>query len=335
MEIESRLFGDEAGLAEAVGLLCSGDDSGLELIETVVRASPEALSPFHKLLIDAEPWFWLWTPLWFAATEESAARLVELVDAGTAMSERWLCALGSSRTQTAAAAFARWTAEPPPVAAKLVTPIARYALEGGWEVDAGGIRPLSSLAAYALTATGSGRPLAGSMPADERCPRCGLELVRRLDVDLDDPRLIDLGLAGHGRVVALSCMNCGCFADIFTEYRADGTAAWSVYNRTADNHDAAEDFEGLEPPGRLGLGPRRPSPVAGFAWDGGGSTLGGLPDWMEDFAAYPSCPNCRRTMYFLAMLSSEDLWNELAEGCDYVFFCTSGCRIAAVVYQQG
>lgn len=69
------------------------------------------------------------------------------------------------------------------------------------------------------------------------------------------------------------------------------------------------------------------------AWNLGGSTLGGLPDWIQD-AHYPTCPRCEKTMYFLAMLTGDDLWGESAEGCDYVFFCASGCGTTAVVYQQ-
>jgi hypothetical protein len=324
---------DDGRLTEAIARLCAGDDSGQEQIEAVARARPEALRSFHHQLIDAEAWLWPWTPLWAAATEETAGRLVEQVDADAKMSGRWLCVLGASRTQTAAAALSRWTATPPPVAAHLYVPIAQYAHEGGWELEAGKIRPLSSLAAYALIATDSELPMAGSIPLNDRCPWCGLELVRRLDVDLDDPRLAELGLAGHGRIVAMTCIGCGCYADIFGEYQADGTAIWSTSNTKPSYLPTAGDY-GLDmPTQRLNLGPRRSSHVAGIAWDAGGSTLGGLPDWIQD-SAYPTCPRCQTTMYFLAMLTGDDLWGGPAEGCDYIFFCTSGCGITAVVYQQ-
>jgi hypothetical protein len=380
---------DEELLTEAIARLCAGDDSDQELIEAVARATPESLRPFHNQLVDAEAWLWPWTPLWVAATEETAARLAAQVDADTEMSERWLRALGVSRTQTAAMALSRWTDTPPPVAAHLYIPIAQYAHEGGWELgpvwssDLGGtadrrrlaacpkrpqttenegapdrrpgsplsrsadldlnstqaladgaIRPLTSLTAYALTATDSHTPLAGSAPLGEHCPWCGLELLRRLDVDLDDPRLADLGLTGHGRVIALTCIGCGGYTHIFGEYQPNGTATWSASNTKPTYLPPAGDDDGLDmPTGRLDLGPRRPSPVAGIAWDAGGSTLGGLPDWIQD-ATYPTCPHCRTTMYFLAMLTGDDLWGESAEGCDYVFFCTSGCKTTAVVYQQ-
>lgn len=333
MENESGPSVDTLRLTEAITQLCVGDDSGHELIEAAARAMPESLRPFHEQLIDAEAWLWPWTPLWAAATEETAARLVEQVDADAPMSERWLRALGVSRTRTAAAALARWTVTPPLVAAHLYVPIAQYAHEGGWALEGETIRPLSSLAAYALAPADAEQPAAGSMPAGQRCPWCGLELVRRLDIDLDDPRIAELGLAGHGRVVALRCISCGCYTDTFSEYRPDGTAAWSPHNTEPNYLPEAGGFAIDLPSGCLGLGARRTSPVAGTAWDAGGSTLGGLPDWIQD-ARFPTCPGCRTTMYFLAMLTGDDLWGESAEGCDYVFFCTNGCGITAMVYQQ-
>lgn len=333
MENESGPSIDAQRLAKAIAQLCAGDDSGEAYVEAAARATPEALRPFHDQLIDAEAWLWPWTPLWAAATEETAARLVELVDAGAAMSERWLCALGVSRTRVAAAALARWTVTPPAVAAQLYIPIAQYAHEGGWELDGKAIRPLTSIAAYALSPTDAQCPAAGSTPAGEHCPWCGLELVRRLDLNLDDPRLAELDLAGHGRVVALTCNGCGCYTDIFSEYRQDGTAAWSPHNERP-NYLPVARYQEIDPPtGRLGLGPRRTSSVAGIAWRTGGSTLGGVPDWIQD-SHYPTCPGCQTTMYFLAMLTGDDVWGESAEGCDYVFFCARGCGLTAVVYQQ-
>lgn len=333
MDNESEPPVDKERLAEAIAQLCAGDESGHALIEAVARANPGALRPFHSQLIDAEAWARPWNPLWVAATEDTAARIVERIDAGLGMSELWLRALGVSRTQTAAAALHRWTYAAPPIAERLYVPIAQYAHEGGWEVNDGTIRPLTSLAAFALTATESEAPLAGSMPNGEQCPWCGLELVRRLDVDLDDPRLAELRLAGHGRVVAVSCVDCGGYTHIFGEYQADGTAVWSASNTKPDYLPPAGQYELELPPGRLAVGPRRPSPVAGIAWDAGGSTLGGLPDWIDD-STYPTCPRCQTTMYFLAMLTGNDVWSESAEGCDYVFFCAEGCGLTAVVYQQ-
>ncbi|MEY9871265.1 hypothetical protein ABH931_000730 [Streptacidiphilus sp. MAP12-33] len=320
-------------LGEAMARLLAGDDSESTVIEAAARADPSALRPFHDRLIDAEAWVWPWRPLWVAATEETAARLVAEVDAGAGMSERWLMALGLSRTRTAAAALSRWTKEPPPVAASLYVPIAQYAHEGGWELGTEGIRPLSSLPSYALTPTEADRPLAGCLPLDERCPWCGLALLRLLDVDLDDPGVAALGLAGHGRVVATTCLDCGSYTDVLGEYRPDGTATWSDANTRPGYLPPAGEWDLDLPTERLGLGPLRCTPVEGIAWNAGGSTLGGLPDWIQD-ADYPSCPRCRTTLYFLAQLTGDDLWGESAEGCHYVFFCADDCRTTAVVYQQ-
>lgn len=325
-------------IQDHITALCAGDDGGHDAIVKAARARPEDMRPFHAAMIDADVVMWPWLPLWQSATEETAGRIVELIDANGPSAARWLLALGSSRTRAAAEAMRRWTAAPPPVAEKLYVPIGEYAHEGGWEVGPdGGIRELASLIGFALVPAEDAAPLAGSMPLGQACQWCGLELVRRLDVDLDDPALADLGLAGHGRVVAATCIHCGTFArhsGFFAEFRADGTVSWSDHNVRPNYLTPAGPDDYDEPIGRLVLGGRRPSPVAGRAWNAGGSTLGGLPDWIQD-AHYPTCPVCERTMYFLGMVTGEDSWGDgLGEGCDYVFFCAADCGISSVVYQQ-
>lgn len=327
-------FEPDSRLGEHITAMCSGDDSGQDAIETAARARPEALRPFHAALIDAGVVMWPWLPVWLAATEETAARIVELIDADRADAGQWLLALGSSRTRAAAEAMKRWSAEPPPVAEKLYVPVGQYAHEGGWELGPEGeVRPLTSLAAYELVPSDGETPVAGSAPLGQVCRWCGLELLRRLDVDLDDPALADLGLAGHGRVVAVTCIHCGCYTGYFGEYRPNGTASGSVHTPRPAHLPPVGPHDYDMPTGRLGLGARRTTPVGGIAWEAGGSTLGGLPDWIQD-ASYPTCPSCGTTMYFLAMVTGDDLWGDIAEGCDYIFFCAADCGITCVVYQQ-
>ncbi|WP_157436717.1 hypothetical protein [Actinospica robiniae] len=94
---------------------------------------------------------------------------------------------------------------------------------------------------------------------------------------------------GRGRVVALTCIGCGCYADVVGEYRPDGTAAWSPHNAEPSHLPEAEEGYEIDPPsGRLGLGPRRTSPVAGTAWPTAGSALGGLPDWWARSRGLPA-----------------------------------------------
>src|SRR5258708_4487748 len=91
-----------------IAALCAGDDSGHDEIEEAARARPEAMRPFHAAMIEADVVMWPWLPLWFSATEETAGRIVELIDSGHPTAARWLLALGSSRTRAAAEAMKRW-----------------------------------------------------------------------------------------------------------------------------------------------------------------------------------------------------------------------------------
>jgi hypothetical protein len=328
----------DGDLRDHIAALCAGDDRGHDRIVEAARSRPEALRPFHAAMIEADVVMWPWLPRWCAATEETAGRIVDLIDADHRSAARWLLALGSSRTRAAAEALRRWSVEPPPVADRLGTSISHFAREGGWELGAdGGVRELTSPAGFELVPTEDAAPLAGSTPLGRCCQWCGLELLRRLDVDLDDPALADLGLTGHGRVVAVTCIHCGTYArhpGFFGEYRPDGTTSWSDHNIRPATLPPAGPHDYDEPTGRLALGGRRPNPVAGTAWRAGGSTLGGLPDWIQD-ADYPVCPSCGTTMSFLGMVTGEDLWgDDLGVGCDYIHFCAAGCGITSVVYQQ-
>jgi hypothetical protein len=80
----------------------------------------------------------------------------------------------------------------------------------------------------------------------------------------------------------------------------------------------------------LTVGDRRPSPYAASAWDEGGSTLGGYPDWIQ-YAAYPACLSCGDTMSYVGLLGGADVSD--GEGAYYLFVHTP-CRIGAVSYQQ-
>jgi len=51
MTSDDRAVDVEARLAELIAQLCAGDDSGHQEIETLARARPEALRPFHEQLI--------------------------------------------------------------------------------------------------------------------------------------------------------------------------------------------------------------------------------------------------------------------------------------------
>jgi hypothetical protein len=187
---------------------------------------------------------------------------------------------------------------------------------GGWELDdGGGIRHLTSPIAYAI-GRGDGTGISGGA-LKESCDWCGMALWRVLDFE---------GL------VAGTCIRCGCYTTVFTDQDPDGAVRWADENSRPQflGHDGG--IWELPDDLQLHIDAARPTPYAGSAWDAGGSTFGGLPDWIQD-PEYPTCPRCDKTMMYRAMITGADMWDGSAEGCLYVFADTD-CRLSAVVYQQ-
>lgn len=298
-------------------------------LEDLARRHPEWLRTHHRALIDAGvlyPSF-----LFTAASEDTVDALIRLVDDGQAGRELGsvLGALAWTRTTAAVDAFGRWRQSPPPGTDQLPVPVADYAHDGGWELDAAGRRrPLATDVAFALEPSRSSAP-----ETKERCPWCNLGLVELLNVDLSSPPLTVLGLAEAGPVGVVTCIRCGLFTTVLTEYDAAGSVRWARENtrpsfigRDGDGWEVPAEHRLLQP------GSERANQYLGSAWDDEGSTVGGLPDWIQD-AEYPVCPRCDRSMFFLAMVTGTALWNESAEGCYYIFIDTA-CSVTAASYQQ-
>jgi hypothetical protein len=157
-------------------------------------------------------------------------------------------------------------------------------------------------------------------------------LWRLLDVDLSTGILPDINAPEVGRVVVASCIRCGCFANVFTEYDAAGSCRWAQDNQRPDFLGDDDPPWELPTAPRLRIGAPRPTPFAGDAHCAGGSTLGGSPDWFDD-PWYPACPRCHRTMLYLGMITGADLWPVSSGGCRYLFF-DAQCRLAVAVYQN-
>jgi hypothetical protein len=299
----------------------------VEPLLDLARRRPKLVAPFHRGLIDAGVW-WPDT-LFHGMTEATARYLVEHIDAGTDDPDTWLSLLAAGRTATAVAAMRRWERDPPSWTAGLHWPVARYGHVGGWEFDdAGEVRPLTSDVSFALVPDSATRGDVSGGALSQRCPWCGLALWRLLDLDLTV-----LSGPWADRVGVTTCVRCGCWATIYSEFDDDGSARWADGNRRPAVLRLRDDTWTLPPGPGLRVGPPRPSPVAGTAWLPGGSTLGGRPDWMND-PDYPRCPGCGATMPYIAMITGNDLYGEPAEGCHYLFVHPP-CHLAAAVYQQG
>ena len=164
------------------------------------------------------------------------------------------------------------------------------------------------------------------VPIAERCPLCQGQISWLFDFSSVPWKVFGTDRERAPRKV-LGCLSCACFAPVFSQYFADGTARW----HPATTLSNPSRFEApCEYVCHLNLKAFPP-----FAAQSSGledaTTLGGIPMWQQD-AEYPLCPDCSNPMRFLAQ------FDNLArptpeEGTYYSFFC-AGCQTAAVTYQQ-
>jgi hypothetical protein len=324
----------------------------LEELERIAGRDPSALTPHLAGLLERGV---LEVPsIYVGADDTVRARLIDLIDAGIEAHSgkgdavaNHLCALAYAGGTLAEEALRRWDS------AQVTAhgyPAARFALAGGWELLAGkGIREVCAPVAYQLVVIetddehdagepvkpGVDQPKDGSVSGRLRgttCPWCDSSLWTVLDVDTSDPRvaaaLTHTGWAG--RLEVATCYFCNCYGTVFWSIGPDGRSEVSAaHTKRPEYLDESVEEEPVMVE-RLAIGEPRGAHSAS-AWHKGGSTLGGHPDWIQDWN-YPACPACGTTMDYVGQVVGADL-ADYTEGAYYVFVHTP-CRLAAVEYQQ-
>lgn len=311
-------------LDELVGRAVDEDGDAIEPLLDVAAHEPERLAPHLRRLLDAEV-YWP-QALYRGADEQFQRELIARVDGG-AGKELYplLLILAQIRGPLTEAAFRRWTAEQPPDAGLLSHPVGIFTQMGGWEIEGDRIRELCGPDAYDLVLAPGGQG-----PADERCPWCESPLWTVLDVDTADPG-VSAALAHtgwEGRLRVITCFLCSCYGTTFADVTPTGEAVWSAHNKRPDSTGTEPE---TPPALRFAVGEHRASPFTASAWEAGGSTLGGHPDWIQD-PEYPDCSACGQVMDYIGLVGGPDI-GELFEGANYLFL-HAPCNLAAVVYQQ-
>ncbi|GIH14962.1 hypothetical protein [Rugosimonospora africana] len=203
-----------------------------------------------------------------------------------------------------------------------------YARAGGWTVGPDGSRrDLCGDSAYQWLV----RETARRTDAPE-CPWCASPLWIAADLDTAEPAVGDaLAHTGwSGRLVIETCHFCACHATLYSQVTPAGTATWWSGN-TRPSY-LPDDAEAEEPPALLPVvGPARTGPYQASAWNQGGSTLGGQPDWIQD-AEHVDCPGCQQPMDYVGLVVGADL-DEFGEGA-YYLHVHQPCGFAAVNFQQ-
>ncbi|MEU1755641.1 hypothetical protein ABZ436_23690 [Micromonospora matsumotoense] len=314
-------------IEELVRKVSAGDDDAVEELSLIADIDPGRLTPHLGSLLDRDV---LWPgKLYRAADADVVRRIVARIDGGRTPEQlnHLLLALAHTAHPLAENAVRRWSARPPAGADTLHVGALDYAREGGWTIDPQGHRRnLCGDTAYRwiLHAT---PPRADASP----CPWCASPQWTAVDLDTADPAVG--GALAHtgwsGRLVIETCHFCACYTTLYSRVTPAGGTDWWTGNTRPDYLGPAgtEDPPALAPvPGEV-----RQSPYQASAWDRGGSTLGGRPDWIQD-ADHPDCPGCRQPMDYLGLLGGADL-DDYGEGAYYLHL-HQPCGFAAVNYQQ-
>jgi hypothetical protein len=311
-------------LADLVARAVRHDEDAIEELAELAAEDAEPLAPYLFQLLDAD----VYTPqvIFRGADEEFQRELIAEIERGDSHRPHVLLyILAWIRSPLAEAAFRRWAEHPPPDAEWLSGVLFLFTRTGGWEIRDGRVKELCGADAYELLLDDDDRE-----PSSEHCPWCDSPLWTVLDVDTADAAVAQaLAHTGwQGRLRVVTCFLCSCHGTTYSDVAPDGTASWSPHNERPE-------FTGTEPETPPALtftvGERLPTPYMASAWEEDGSTLGGHPDWIQE-PEYPGCPVCGQVMDYVGLVGGSDV-GDLVEGANYLFLHT-GCKLAAVVYQQ-
>ncbi|MFI6780114.1 hypothetical protein [Micromonospora sp. NPDC050276] len=315
-------------LEELIRRAADEDDHAVEELSELANADPGRLSPYHGILLDLDV---LWpATLYRAAGADLVGRVIEQIDSGRTPDRlnHLLLILAHSAHPLAEEALRRWSTQPPAGAEDLQASALSYAVEGGWAITPDGDRrDLCGDVAYRWVMRDAPAPT--DRPA---CPWCASPLWVAADLDTADPAIgAALAHTGwSGRLVVRACHFCACYTTLYSRVTPTGASDWWADNtRPSYLGDAAGPED---PPTLLPVpGPALASPYQASAWNQGGSTLGGRPDWIQD-AEHPDCPGCGHPMDYLGLIGGADL-DECGEGAYYLHL-HQPCGFAAVNYQQ-
>lgn len=314
-------------IEELIKSAAAEDDDAIERLCVIADADPGRLTPYLGLLLDVDV---LWpAKLYRAAEADVVRRVIERIDGGRTPDclNQLLVILAHTAHPLAESAMRRWSTQPPAGADELYVNAMSYALEGGWTAAPDGSRrDLCGSIAYRWVMREIPRRADGRI-----CPWCASPLWIAADLDTADPGVgAALAHTGwSGRLVIETCHFCACYTTLYSQVTSAGATTWWAGN-TRPSYLGSSDPE--DPPALAPvLGPARPSPYQASAWNRGGSTLGGRPEWIQD-AEHADCPGCGQPMDYVGLIGGADL-DDYGEGAYYLHL-HQPCGFAAVNYQQ-
>jgi hypothetical protein len=259
------------------------------------------------------------------------------LQSGKANANHALSALAWIGDTTVQELFHRWEANPPHWHSGLFVGPAHYANVAGWELDGHGRRNLFHDECWAIAPApadeASDESLRLMHEVDQNCPWCRRKLIHLVELNLADERFSFLGVSGE-KLPILTCDACTCFGTgfMFSRIAPDGTARLADENKRPDWLPKDASTWGSSPwkDVRVRLLQRRAIHAVDWCMPVSISQIGGLPAWVQD-SAFPTCPDCSRTMKFAAQIDNGQFPSH--EGVYYAYLCAS-CRVTATTYQQ-
>ena len=243
-----------------------------------------------------------------------------------------LCCLAMQGDNQALEVFHELEEHPRPWREKLYVDPSVYAHTGGWTFDkAGNRRQLNFDTCYPLIKGDRSRDKAAQVfrPREDRCPHCKGRVVDILTLDGRDERLSFLGL--DGVITATCCPNCVAWENpAYSRFAlGGGSEAVFPYSYGAGEEDGGDwgIEEYADNPYVLGT---EPVPLFYGAHFDDLSTVGGFANWIQDANYYP-CPDCGKTMKYLAQIQWDSL--DYMEGTLYIEICPD-CRVVSMHHQQ-
>ncbi|MCI8423939.1 MAG: hypothetical protein HFF50_10515 [Lawsonibacter sp.] len=244
---------------------------------------------------------------------------------------RLMCCLAMQGDDRSLEVFRDLEEHPRPWREELYVDPSVYAWTGGWTFDKTGVRrQLNFDVCYPLIKGDRTKDTAAQVfrIREDRCPSCGNRLVDILTLDGRDNRLKFLGL--DGIITATCCPACVPWEEpAYSRFTLDGGSQAVLpyqYGSEYDPDDICYEVCAAYP---YVLGPE-PVPLFYGAHFDDVSTVGGFANWIED-ANYYTCPDCGKTMKYLAQIQWDTL--DFMEGTLYIEICPD-CRVVSMHHQQ-
>lgn len=206
-----------------------------------------------------------------------------------------------------------------------------YAELGGWTFDDDGNRiELNYQECYAITSeVREDNAITIGEAKSDNCSVCNCQTVNILTLDGNDERLSFLGLNGILKVPI--CPNCASLCEkTIVRYKLNGESTFEIIEPfEEENYISEDDLKNLSA-NNLVLS-KSPKPVYFSCGNDDVSTLGGNPEWIQDWH-YENCPDCQKKMKLLSAIS----WDQVLDGSEgtlYLEICTD-CSIVVTFHQQ-